>query len=55
VEADKHVSLAIDTQVTVEELLEVVFSMWSVLRLYSKNNREKSQVLSVKYLGAKTN
>jgi hypothetical protein len=41
VATDKHVSLAMDTQATIEELLEVVFSMRSVLRLHSKNNRGK--------------
>jgi hypothetical protein len=29
----KHVPVATDTQATIEELLEAVFSMWSVPRL----------------------
>jgi hypothetical protein len=37
---DKHVSEATDTHATTEELLEVVFSVRSVLRLYSESRRE---------------
>jgi hypothetical protein len=33
----KHVSVAVDMHATVEELLEAVFSMWSVPRLYNEN------------------
>jgi hypothetical protein len=37
---DKHVSLATGT-LTIEELLEMAFSMPSVLRLYSESHWEK--------------
>jgi hypothetical protein len=37
---DKHVPTVTDNYTTVEELLEAVFSMWSVLRLYKENQRE---------------
>jgi hypothetical protein len=30
----KHVSLAMNKHATIGELLEVMFSMWSMLRLY---------------------
>jgi hypothetical protein len=32
---DKHVSAATDMHATIEELLETMFSMQSILRLYS--------------------
>jgi hypothetical protein len=38
---DRHVFAAADTHATVEELLKSVFSMRSVLRLYSGDLREK--------------
>jgi hypothetical protein len=48
----KHVSVATTQHVTIRELLEVVFSMQSVLRLYSEDQWEKligqSQRLPVK-------
>jgi hypothetical protein len=31
----KNTSVATDTHATIEELLEVMFSMWSVLRPYT--------------------
>jgi hypothetical protein len=37
---DKHVSIAINQHATMEELLEVVFSVWSMLRLYSEAQRK---------------
>jgi hypothetical protein len=33
---DKNVPAATDTHATIEELLEAVFPMWSVTRLYSE-------------------
>jgi hypothetical protein len=46
--ADEHVSLATDTNSKIEELLEAVFSMWSVSRLNSDSHLEKcvSEVIS---------
>jgi hypothetical protein len=35
----KHVSMAMATHATIEELLEGVFSMWPVLRLYNEKLR----------------
>jgi hypothetical protein len=50
---DKHVSLATDTHSTMEEVLEMAFSMLSVSRLYSESHWEKldSQELRVLELG----
>jgi hypothetical protein len=36
----KHVSAVTNNHATIEELLEVVISMWFVLRLYKDNQRE---------------
>jgi NTP pyrophosphatase (non-canonical NTP hydrolase) len=33
----KNMSVPMDTHATTEELLEVVFSIWFMLRLYSEN------------------
>jgi hypothetical protein len=33
---DKHVPMATDTYGTIEEMLEAVFYIWSVLRLYNE-------------------
>lgn len=38
---EKHVSTATNMHATVEELLEAVFSMWSVPRLCSEGHWEK--------------
>jgi hypothetical protein len=38
---DTHVSLATDTHATIEELLEMAFSMSSVPRLCSESHEEK--------------
>jgi hypothetical protein len=38
---DKHVSTAMNQQATIEELLEVVFSVWSALRLYGEDQQQK--------------
>jgi hypothetical protein len=51
----KQISIAANQHATTEELLEMVFSVWSVLRLYSEAQREKlgvggwSQQLSLEY------
>jgi hypothetical protein len=37
----KHVSTAMNLQATIKELLEVVFSVWSALRLYSEDQQQK--------------
>jgi hypothetical protein len=37
----KQLSAAMDKHATIEELLEAVFSVWSVLRLYIEGHREK--------------
>jgi hypothetical protein len=37
----KHVSAATDMRATIEELLETLFSMRSVLRLHSEGHQEK--------------
>jgi hypothetical protein len=37
----KHMSAAMDMPATIEELLEAVFSMQSMPRLYSEGHREK--------------
>jgi hypothetical protein len=37
---DKRVSVVTDTRTTVEEVLEPVFSMWSLPSLYSEGQRE---------------
>jgi hypothetical protein len=36
----KHVSTAMNQKATIEELLEVVFSVWSALRLYSEDQQK---------------
>lgn len=36
----KHISVEMDTDATVEELLGVVFPVWSVPRLYSEHERD---------------
>jgi hypothetical protein len=33
----KHISMATNTHVKIEELLEAVFSTWPVLRLYNED------------------
>jgi hypothetical protein len=38
---NKHMSTAMDMHATIEELLEAVFSMWSMLRLYSEVHQEE--------------
>jgi hypothetical protein len=38
---DKHVSMAMDTHATIEEMLETMFSMGSVPRQYSKDKQVK--------------
>jgi ribosome-interacting GTPase 1 len=38
---DKYVSTAMNQHATVEELLEAVFSVQSLLRLYNENHLEK--------------
>jgi hypothetical protein len=40
---DKHVSTAMNKHAAVEELLEVVFSMWYMLRLYNEHQLETSE------------
>jgi hypothetical protein len=40
---DKHVSAATNKRAAVEELLEVVFSMWYMLRLYNKHQLKASE------------
>jgi hypothetical protein len=40
---DKHLSMATDMHAKTEELLEAVFSMWSMLRLYRESHWEVSQ------------
>jgi hypothetical protein len=37
----EHVSAAMNQHATTEELLEVVFSVWSTPRLYSEDEQEK--------------
>jgi hypothetical protein len=37
----KHVPAAVNQHATIEELLEVVFPVWSVLRLCSQDQQEK--------------
>jgi hypothetical protein len=37
----KHVSAATNQHATIEGVLEAVFSVWSVPRLYSEDQREK--------------
>jgi hypothetical protein len=37
----KHLSAAMDIYTAIEGLLEVVFSVWSVLRLYDEGHQEK--------------
>jgi hypothetical protein len=37
----KHISAAINQHATTDELLEAVFSVWFVPRLYSKDQQEK--------------
>jgi hypothetical protein len=39
---DKHLAAAVDMHAAIEELLEAVFSVWSVLKLYSEGHQEKS-------------
>jgi hypothetical protein len=38
---DKHMSVALATHATKQEMLEAVLSMWSMLRLYSEGHQEK--------------
>jgi ribosome-interacting GTPase 1 len=38
---DKHVSAAMDMDAMIQELLKMMFSMQSMLRLYSKGHQEK--------------
>jgi hypothetical protein len=33
----KHVPATMDTHATIQELLKIVFSMWSVPKLYNEN------------------
>jgi ribosome-interacting GTPase 1 len=35
---NKHVSVAMDMQATIKELLETMFSMQSMLRIYSESH-----------------
>jgi hypothetical protein len=44
----KRVSTSTNKHATVEELLEMVFSIWSVLRLYSEDQPEKSVSLELR-------
>jgi hypothetical protein len=37
----KHISAEMNQHATIEELLEVVFSVWSVLRPYNEDQQEK--------------
>jgi hypothetical protein len=37
----KHVSAKTDTHATVEELLESVFSVWSIMRLCNEHEQDK--------------
>jgi hypothetical protein len=37
---DKHVSTATNQPATIEELSEVIFSVWSVLRIYIASSHE---------------
>jgi Holliday junction resolvasome RuvABC ATP-dependent DNA helicase subunit len=37
----KHVSMATNEHATIEEPLDTVFSMWSMLRLYNKDEMDK--------------
>jgi hypothetical protein len=36
----KHVPTAADTYATIEEVLEAMFSIWSMLRLYNEHQQE---------------
>jgi hypothetical protein len=36
-----HVAAALNKRATIKELLEAVFSIWSMLRLYNMDKREK--------------
>jgi hypothetical protein len=42
---NKHVSAPTDTHTTTDELLEAVFYVRAVLRLYSEGHRQKSQLV----------
>jgi hypothetical protein len=37
----KHVSMSTNTPTTGEDLWELVFSVWSALRLYNEDQRDK--------------
>jgi hypothetical protein len=41
-QSGKHVSTVINQNTTTEELLEVVFSVWYMPKLYSEDQHEKS-------------
>jgi hypothetical protein len=43
---DKHMSTVTDTHAAVEELLEIMFSVWSLPRLYREDTQEKLVALS---------
>jgi hypothetical protein len=38
---DKHLAAALDMHATIEELLEALFSVWFVPKLYSESHQEK--------------
>jgi hypothetical protein len=46
----KHVYLAVDTHPTIEELLEAVFYVWFMLRLYSEGHQENKPKSDIEYI-----
>lgn len=44
----KHLSAAVDVHPTIEKLLETMFPMQSILRLYSKDQNEKASQLQLR-------
>jgi hypothetical protein len=42
---DKHLFIAVDVHPTTEELLETMFPMQSILRLYNEDQHEKASQL----------
>jgi hypothetical protein len=45
-----NVPTAVDMHAPVEELLEEVFSVWSVLRLYSEGHQENKAKPGIEYI-----